>query len=98
MKNIRLQNPFTKKPLTTTADGLRDADAVFFPLKNGAYRIVTDDNYTENFGFQWNKFAGTQVDKTNKLQMSKVRFFAETGWDKEDLSNKNILEDRKSVV
>ena len=92
MNNIRLQNPFTQKTLTATAGGLRDADDVFFPLKNGAYRIVSDDNYTENFGFQWNKFAGTQVDKTSKLHMSKVRFFAETNWDKEDLAGKNILE------
>jgi len=89
---IRLQNPFTKLPLTEAADGLRDAAGNFFPLKNGAYRIVTNDNYTENFGFQWNKFAGTQVDKATKLDMSQVRFFAETGWDKEDLSGMNILE------
>jgi len=90
--NIQLQNPFTKKSLTAAADGLRDTDGNFFPLKNGAYRIVTDDNYTENFGFQWNKFAGTQVDKATKLDISKVRFFAETGWDKEDLTGKNVLE------
>ena len=92
LRNIQLQNPFTKKPLTTAADGLHDADGNIFPYKNGAYRIVADDNYTENFGFQWNKFVGTQVDKSSKLEMSKVRFFAETNWDKEDLSDQNILE------
>jgi ubiquinone/menaquinone biosynthesis C-methylase UbiE len=90
--NIRLQNPFTKRPLTATADGLHDEAGNFFPLNNGAYRIVTDNNYTENFGFQWNKFAGTQIDKASRLDMSKVRFFAETAWDKEDLDGKNILE------
>jgi SAM-dependent methyltransferase len=90
--NIRLQDPFTKKPLTETAVGLQAEGSNIFPLKNGAFRIVTDDNYTENFGFQWNKFAGTQVDKTSSLDMSKVRFFAETGWDKENLEGKNILE------
>jgi SAM-dependent methyltransferase len=35
---------------------------------------------------------GTQVDKASKLQISKTRFFAETNWDKEDLTGKNILE------
>lgn len=90
--NIRLQDPFTKKSLTATTDGLRDETGNIFPLKNGAYRIVSDDNYTENFGFQWNKFAGTQVDKATQLDISKVRFFAETGWDKENLDGKNILE------
>jgi 2-polyprenyl-3-methyl-5-hydroxy-6-metoxy-1,4-benzoquinol methylase len=89
---IRLQNPFNKQPLAVAADGLHDSAGNFFPLKNGAYRIVAGDNYTENFGFQWNKFSGTQVDKASKLDMSQVRFFAETGWDKEDFDGKNILE------
>ncbi|MEO6488855.1 MAG: class I SAM-dependent methyltransferase [Ferruginibacter sp.] len=89
---INLLNPFTKNKLLREPDGLRDAEGNFFPLKNGAYRMVEDDNYTGNFGFQWNKFAGTQVDKESNLEISKVRFFAETGWENEDLSNKNILE------
>ena len=69
-----------------------DEGAIVFPAENGAYRIVKDDNYSENFGFQWNKFVGTQVDKTSKLDISKTRFFAETNWDKEDLAGKNVLE------
>ena len=90
--NIHLQDPFTKKTLTATTAGLQDEAGNIFPLKNGAYRIVSDDNYTENFGFQWTKFVGTQVDKATQLDISKVRFFAETGWDKENLDGKNILE------
>ena len=69
-----------------------DEGAIVFPAENGAYRIVKDDNYSENFGFQWNKFVGTQVDKASKLDISKTRFFAETNWDKEDLAGKNVLE------
>ncbi|MFT3682947.1 MAG: methyltransferase domain-containing protein [Ferruginibacter sp.] len=89
---IQLVNPFTKNLLSQAAEGLMENYALSFPKKNGAYRIVTDNNYTGNFGYQWNKFAGTQVDKASKLEISKSRFFAETGWDKEDLSGKNILE------
>lgn len=89
---IQLVNPFTKNLLSLAADGLMENYALTFPKKNGAYRIVTDDNYTDNFGYQWNKFVGTQVDKASKLQISKSRFFAETNWDKEDLTGKNILE------
>ncbi len=85
-------NPFTKYPLTLKDDGLKDGTNMVFPMLNGAYRIVADTNYTENFGFQWNKFAETQIDKTANLTISKNRFFAETGWDKEDLTGKNILE------
>jgi len=90
--HIELVNPFTGNLLTSTNEGLLDNSNLVFPLKLGAYRIVQDDNYTENFGFQWNKFVGTQVDKESHLNISKDRFFAETGWDKEDLSGKNILE------
>lgn len=90
--NIQLINPFTQRFLSQAAEGLMENYNLIFPKKNGAYRIAGDDNYTENFGYQWNKFAGTQVDKSSKLDMSKVRFFAETNWDKEDLTDKNILE------
>jgi len=90
--NIQLINPFTKNLLSQAAEGLMENCALIFPKKNGAFRIVEDNNYTGNFGYQWNKFAGTQVDKASKLQMSKTRFFAETNWDKEDLTGKNILE------
>ncbi len=90
--SIKLVDPHNQNTLTATNNGLQMNDTVVFPFKNGAYRIVTDDNYTENFGYQWNKFAGTQVDKTTSLDMSKVRFFAETNWDKEDLKGKRVLE------
>lgn len=90
--NIQLINPFNKNLLSLAAEGLLENCALTFPKRNGAYRIVSDDNYTDNFGYQWNKFAGTQVDKATKLQISKTRFFAETNWDKEDLTGKNILE------
>ncbi|MFM2360398.1 MAG: hypothetical protein RLY16_2391 [Bacteroidota bacterium] len=90
--SIQLIHPETKQPLTATAEGLMNNGSVIFPKINGAYRIVADNNYTQNFGFQWNKFVTTQVDKATELNMSQVRLFAETGWDKEDLKGKNILE------
>jgi SAM-dependent methyltransferase len=90
--SIKLVDPHNQNPLIATSNGLEVENTVIFPFKNGAYRIVTDDNYTENFGYQWNLFAGTQVDKSTSLDMSKVRFFAETNWDKEDLEDKKVLE------
>ncbi|MBK8495658.1 MAG: hypothetical protein IPL50_12015 [Chitinophagaceae bacterium] len=90
---INLQNPFDQKPLQATPGGLSANGTVLFPLRNGAYRLVEDDNYTQNFGYQWNKFAATQIDREQKnTQLSYNRFFAVTGWDKEDLQDKNILE------
>jgi len=90
--SIRLIDPKTNKQLSLSQKGLMVNDALVYPLINGALRIVEDDNYTQNFGYQWNKFAGTQVDKQSKLEMSKQRFFAETNWDKEELAGLNVLE------
>src|SRR6476619_51899 len=90
---VQLQNPFNKKLLHVSQGGLSEENAEnVFPLRNGAYRIAETTNYTENFGYQWKKFAETQVDKSSKLNISKDRLFAETNWDKEDLAGKNILE------
>ena len=89
---IELLDPFSGAKLTTSENGLLNEQAVVFPYVKGAYRIVKEDNYTDNFGYQWNKFVETQVDKSSKIDISKKRFFAETGWDKEDLTGMNILE------
>lgn len=92
MSDIQLIDPFTNKPLTVVTDGLKN-DHSFFPLKNGAYRVIREEeNYTGNFGFQWNKFAATQIDKSKNLSLSYSRFMCATGWDKENLEGKNILE------
>jgi 2-polyprenyl-3-methyl-5-hydroxy-6-metoxy-1,4-benzoquinol methylase len=90
--SIRLQNPYNQNELIIQPEGLFEDDSNKFPFVNGAYRLVKDDNYTENFGYQWNKFTTTQIDKTSQNNISYTRFFAETGWDKENLKDKNILE------
>lgn len=90
--NIQLIDPVNGQSLRESTAGLMQNDNVVYPYQNGAYRIVKDDNYTQNFGYQWNKFTYTQVDKANEFDISKVRFFAETNWDKEDISGKNVLE------
>ncbi|MGI8582245.1 MAG: class I SAM-dependent methyltransferase [Chitinophagaceae bacterium] len=90
--SIEIINPFTQDPLTISDDGLKNNEDIIFPKVDGAYRIVAGNNYTESFGFQWNRFAETQLDKTANFKISKNRFFAETRWDKEDLTGKCILE------
>jgi 2-polyprenyl-3-methyl-5-hydroxy-6-metoxy-1,4-benzoquinol methylase len=90
--HIELVDPVNGHILTPSPEGLKHDNSLVYPLEKGAYRIVKDNNYTGNFGYQWNKFAGTQLDKASKLDISKRRLFAETGWDAEDLSGKNILE------
>ncbi|MFN0187176.1 MAG: class I SAM-dependent methyltransferase [Bacteroidia bacterium] len=90
---ITIINPLTKKTVSLHSDNWVDEDENTFFLKKGAYRFVNGDNYTTSFGFQWNKFERTQIDRFQQSsQQSRERFFAVTGWDKEDLTNQNILE------
>jgi SAM-dependent methyltransferase len=90
---IQLINPFNKKPLHLDGDVLTDEGGNTFFCKNGAYRIVQDHNYASNFGFQWNKFQTTQIDRFQQnVNQSRERFFAVTEWDKQNLEGKNILE------
>jgi SAM-dependent methyltransferase len=90
---VSLINPINLQDLKKEGDFYIDSQGNCFPVKNGVLRIVEEKNYTESFGFQWNKFQKTQIDReTHNLQFSKERFFAETGWDKVDLSGKNVLE------
>ena len=90
---IELINPLTRSPITQVSGKLIDQDGVVFPFQNGAYRLVTNENYTTNFGFQWNKFAKTQIDRLQYgLNQSYERFFSVTNWDNEELNGKNILE------
>lgn len=90
---ITLVNPANRQVLEKNSNVYADKEGNLFPIVNGAVRIVKDTNYTESFGFQWNKFQKTQIDREAKTaQHSKERFFAESGWDKEDLTGKNVLE------
>jgi len=90
---MKLINPETKDSLFQQGNNLVDNRGGIFPIINKIPRFVEADNYCSNFGFQWNKFSKTQLDdKNDNSQISKQRFFAETNWDKEDLSGKNILE------
>ena len=62
-------------------------------MKDGIARFVEADNYADSFGFQWNRFAATQLDREQKGSSgSSVRFWAETGWDRQALKGVNILE------
>ena len=88
-----LINPANGSVLEKVNEAYTDKNGGTFPIVNGVVRMVQDNNYTDSFGFQWNKFQKTQIDRDNRnSRQSTERFFAETGWDKEDLTGKNVLE------
>ena len=63
---IQLINPFNGKTLERKENSYVDEDGNTFPIVNGVPRLVNDSNYTDSFGFQWNKFQKTQIDRETK--------------------------------
>ena len=79
-------NPKNNSPLTATKKGLIDKFGNIFQIIKGVASISESENYTENFSMQWNRFDKTQLDnKSDGLDLSCRRFFAETHWEREDL-------------
>jgi ubiquinone/menaquinone biosynthesis C-methylase UbiE/uncharacterized protein YbaR (Trm112 family) len=66
--------------------------ALAFPIRAGIPRFVSEDNYATSFGYQWNRFRLEQIDSNNGTQLSADRFYSETGWTKEWLKGKWVLD------
>ena len=90
---IKYINPNNNLPLTKNGTAFSDDSGNVFEVKKGVLKFVENDNYTSNFGFQWNKFDKTQIDKHHaSVDQSAERFFTVTQWNPEDLKGLNILE------
>lgn len=63
-----------------------------YPIEGGIPRFVEADNYASSFGFQWNAFAGTQLDSNSGLPISADRLFQSTSWDWTTMRGKRILD------
>lgn len=90
---VSLINPSNGLPLREEAGGLVDEEGNRYPIVGGIPRICDADNYTRNFGLQWNIFDSTQLDRRESgLELSAERFFNETAWQPEELAGKAVLE------
>ena len=90
-----LRCPKTKQKLSLTKNGsyLVTIDKKnYFPIINKIPRFVEKSNYADNFGMQWNHFRRTQLDSVSKTTISYDRFFSATGWNKNKMKNKWILD------
>jgi SAM-dependent methyltransferase len=63
-----------------------------FPIEDTIPRFVPRDNYAVSFGYQWNEFKLEQLDSANGTKLSATRFYAETGWTKDWLKGKWVLD------
>ncbi len=62
------------------------------PIVQGIPRLVPAENYTANFGLQWNKFRSTQLDSVAGLTFTFNSFWNNTRWKPRDLHGKTVLE------
>jgi SAM-dependent methyltransferase len=76
-------------------EGLLDCTAcgARFPIRRGTPRFVpSDDDYCSNFGYQWQRWKGIQIDRIQGHRLSERRFFDESPWDGAWLRDKWILD------
>jgi SAM-dependent methyltransferase len=91
---IKIIYPATGEPLEKTGeDAFVTPSGKTISPKDGIYLFAEDTNYTDSFGFQWNKFEKTQIDReASHSHQSGDRFKAVTLWHNQDLRGKSILE------
>jgi SAM-dependent methyltransferase len=65
--------------------------ATIFPITNGVLRFVESQGYAENFGFEWGKYARTQLD-SEVSNISERQFIESTGFSPQELKGKWILD------
>lgn len=63
-----------------------------YPIEDGVPRFVPRENYAASFGYQWNLFREEQIDSVNRTRISADRFWSETGWAREWMAGKWILD------
>ncbi|WP_051296154.1 class I SAM-dependent methyltransferase [Eisenibacter elegans] len=85
-------HPDTGAALTLRPEGFYTDQGQCLPFRSGVYHIAQDEGYTESFGFQWNRFERTQIDRFSKNNQSEARFFTVTGWPRGGLADEQILE------
>ncbi len=50
-----------------------------YPIRDGIPRFVSESNYADSFGMQWNKFCKTKLDSHLGHKISADRFWQATG-------------------
>jgi SAM-dependent methyltransferase len=63
-----------------------------YPIIEGIPRFVPAENYSANFGLQWNRFRTTQLDSVTGLHFTFNSFWNNTGWKPRELHGRTVLE------
>jgi ubiquinone/menaquinone biosynthesis C-methylase UbiE len=89
---IEFVSPASGEVLATQGDKLVTASGASYPVINGIPRFVPVENYASAFGYQWKKFAKTQLDTFTGNSISKDRLVGCLGFPVEKLAGKDVLE------
>ena len=63
-----------------------------FPTVRGVRQFVRAEAYADTFGYQWTRFARTQLDSANHTTRSREAFVERTGWTPESLNGLEVLD------
>jgi SAM-dependent methyltransferase len=87
-----LRCPVCRASLANAEGGLRcTACGRNFPEVRGVLRFVEESNYADSFGYQWQRFQKTQLDREDK-NISEGDFSEKTGLHPQDLKGKLVLD------
>jgi len=87
-----LRCPNCRGPLNQQGTGYRCSGCGrSIPSVNGVARFVDAQNYADTFGFQWKRYARTQLD-SNEVRDSEHHFRIKTGLNPQDLEGKLVLD------
>lgn len=87
-----LRSPENGTKLKWSDNKLVDEKNIAFPVINDIPRFVNEENYADSFGYQWNYFDQTQLDRFSKTSVSETRFYKNTRWTDEMMKDKKVLE------
>lgn len=74
------------------SEGALRSGAESWPVVRGVPRFVSTDNYARSFGFQWNRFPGTQLDSVSGLSVSRERFLAQWAMPADWFAGRRLLD------
>lgn len=63
-----------------------------YPIRSAIPRFVPSGNYSDSFGFQWNRFRRTQLDSHTGVPISRDRFFRQSGWAPSEMAGRLVLD------
>jgi SAM-dependent methyltransferase len=87
-----LRDPINGNTLFVDSNTLKSSSGKQYPIVNGIPRFVVSDNYSDDFGSQWNRFPKTQIDSSTGLSISEDRLSRCLRGNISKLKGKRVLE------